>query len=199
MKPATTQMDHCLELVLRLPSCAATLLPGLRMSIDTPNGDGFRHRQKKGAIKVFVVGRSNKPFPPAPPLSARVARGRLTSPDLMCSLVPARAVPGPPYCRSPSLPMPARSVGAHGKIRTCDTSFRKRVLYPLSYVGRTLDCTPSGSGAQDPVPPGRPATGDAPPRLHAVGTGRNLSRTEVRPQPLRSAGGEPPPKHEEIP
>jgi hypothetical protein len=41
---------------------------------------------------------------------------------------------------------------AHGRIRTCDTSFRKRVLYPLSYVGRagTLDCTPGLATAHVP-------------------------------------------------
>jgi site-specific DNA recombinase len=28
-------------------------------------------------------------------------------------------------------------VGALGRIRTCDTRFRKPVLYPLSYEGRS--------------------------------------------------------------
>ncbi len=31
--------------------------------------------------------------------------------------------------------VPRDQKSAHGRIRTCDTSFRKRVLYPLSYVG----------------------------------------------------------------
>ncbi len=32
---------------------------------------------------------------------------------------------------------------AHGRTRTCDTSFRKRVLYPLSYVGHVQTRKPS--------------------------------------------------------
>jgi hypothetical protein len=72
------------------------------------------------------------------------------------------------------------------------------VLYPLSYVGGPLDCTPTGS--EPPAPPQGPAPDRPRPDFAPLeGVGRNPSRTEVRAQPLRSARGESRrPKHEEV-
>ena len=49
----------------------------------------------------------------------------------------------------------APSIGAHGKIRTCDARFRKPTLYPLSYVGgegakSLAESNPAGSGSLIP-------------------------------------------------
>jgi hypothetical protein len=54
------------------------------------------------------------------------------------------------------------SVGAPGRIRTCDTRFRKPLLYPLSYEGaiaQSSDRAPFGAGGTDGTVHGVPRRG----------------------------------------
>jgi hypothetical protein len=136
-----------------------------------------------------------RPCRPAPRPSALRPAGYPAS-----GLCPVGAGSAPAASRLSPSPTILHAIGAHGRIRTCDTSFRKRVLYPLSYVGGTLDCTPTGSEPWAPAPHG-PARnrrrGDTRPLVAAPA--RNTSRTEVRAEHLRSAGGERRrPMHEEV-
>ena len=42
---------------------------------------------------------------------------------------------------------------APGRIRTCDTRFRRAVLYPLSYEGARSDYRAAHCACADPAPP----------------------------------------------
>lgn len=91
-----------------------------------------------------------RPCRPAPRPSALRPAGYPAS-----GLCPVGAGSAPAASRLSPSPTILHAIGAHGRIRTCDTSFRKRVLYPLSYVGRagTLDCTPGLTTAHVPSRP----------------------------------------------
>ena len=66
------------------------------------------------------ISQSSSPHPPRPNMASRSTRlSGLWAPGAVLSFLRG-----------------AHGSGAHGRNRTCDTSFRKRVLYPLSYVGQ---------------------------------------------------------------
>ena len=53
-------------------------------------------------------------------------------------------------------------VGAPGRIRTCDTRFRRAVLYPLSYEGGTAPAIVSGDSAAVRIAPHTRGSADVP-------------------------------------
>jgi hypothetical protein len=73
--------------------------------------------------------RSQDPAPHLPPEDCERAGTRVGTPAIQLREIGTiQAIPTP-------------QAGAPGRIRTCDTRFRKPVLYPLSYGGAVSKCS----------------------------------------------------------
>jgi hypothetical protein len=86
--------------------------------------------------------RSRPHFSPRPVLRNPVCVGKAFSRDASTM---ARSESGEDYSSEP--PRPPFPVGAPGRTRTCDTRFRKPLLYPLSYGGEIASRTEGGRTA----------------------------------------------------